>query len=413
MSQPYGAPAAARPRVAALRPFDSPAFRTLWVATSLWHFARWMDIIVVGWLVLELTNSPWHVGLIGFYRSLPMMVFGLFGGAFADQFDRRKLITATQFVNLLVTGAVAILVGRGSFTFEWAALASLCLGFTWAIDWPTRRALVPDLVGKELLLNAILLDNASMNVTKAIGPLVGGTLILLLGYPGCYVLLGLIYMAELALLLWMAVPAASIAVRRVSMLRYLADGWSEIRRSEAIVGVLAVTVAMNFFAFPHQSLLPVFARDVLRAGPIGLGLLAAADGIGSLVGAVGLAALGQPKRVGRLFIAGSTSMCLLLVAFSTSADYRLAVALLLLAGLAHSAFSAFQSTIILGTSADAVRGRMMGALTLAIGSAPLGTLVVSGLATAASAPLAVGASAAVCAGLVLAWAARFPALRRH
>jgi hypothetical protein len=196
------------------------------------------------------------------------------------------------------------------------------------------------------------------------------------------------------------------------VLRYLRQGWDELRLSEAVVGVLLITVCMNMLAFPYQTLLPVFARDVLFVDAVGLGMLGAAGGAGSLLGALVLAGRGRLPRPGLLFAGGSVVMCVCLIGFAATSDFGLAMALLGLSGVGQSAFSALQSTIILGATSEQLRGRAMGALTVAIGSAPLGLLEIGALTVAFGAPLAVAANAGLCALVTVLIAARYPRFRR-
>ena len=192
----------------------------------------------------------------------------------------------------------------------------------------------------------------------------------------------------------------------------VADGLRYCRRNQAILGDLLITVAMNFLAFPYMALLPVFARDVLHQGPIGLGLLGAASGIGSFVG---ILAIGQVRRVvsnGWIFASGSFLMAVSLVAFAASTHFYFSLGLLVLSGIGQACFSVMQSAIILVTASDDMRDRAMGAVAIAIGSGPPGRLQVGALAEAFGAPIAVGLTAAAAALMVAAVAAGLPGFRR-
>jgi MFS family permease len=195
------------------------------------------------------------------------------------------------------------------------------------------------------------------------------------------------------------------------MLRYLLDGFDKLRESQPIVGVLLISACMNILVFPYQQLLPVFARDVLLVDAVGLGALSAATGVGSFVGALAIAFARNVPRSGLMFWAGSclTSTCL--VGFALSGNFMLALALLGLSGLGQAAFASLQSTIVLGRASDQLRGRAMGALTLAIGSSPLGTLEIGAVTVWLGAPLAVALNAGACAALVGLVANRLPKFR--
>jgi MFS family permease len=380
----------------------------------LWNQARWMDQVVLGWVVLDMTNSAWHVALIGALRWLPLLMFGMLGGAVADRLDRRWLLIGAQALGLAVSLGTAVLLLQGLFDFALAALATFLLGLQWALDWPTRRALIPDLVGRELTLNAVALESVSQNFTRIVGPLLAGALIAFLSPAAAFLVMSGLYVLEIALL--RSLPLA-VRGRRVtgegSMLRYLRDGFRQLGRSQAIVGVLLISTFMNVLAFPFSQLLPVFARDVLHVDAIGLGALGAATGVGSFVGASAIAASGQVPRSGTLFWVGSALMSGCLVAFTFAGSFPLpvALALLTLSGLGQSAFASLQTTIVLARSSDQLRGRAMGALTLAIGSTPLGTLELGAASLWLGAPLAVALNAGACCVLVCLTALRLPGFR--
>jgi MFS family permease len=396
---------------APLETFRSPGYRVLWLASVLWNQARWMDQVVLGWVVLEMTNSAWHVAVIGAIRWLPLFMFGLFGGAFADRFDRRRLLIGAQGVGLVVSLATAALLATGTFDFFFAALVTFLLGLQWAVDWPTRRALIPDLVGRELTVNAVALEAVSMNLTRIFGPLVAGALIAFVSPTAAFVVISGLYVLELLVLRAMPPTASRPPPASGPMLRYLLDGLRMLHKSQAIVGVLLISVFMNVLVFPYQQLLPVFARDVLHVDAVGLGVLGAASGVGSLLGAMVLASTGRIRRSGMLFWVGSVVTSICIVGFALSGSFPLAVTLVAVAGLGHSAFASLQSTIILSSASDQLRGRAMGALTLAIGCAPVGTLEIGALTVVLGAPLAVALNAGACAALVGLVAARLPRFR--
>jgi MFS family permease len=197
----------------------------------------------------------------------------------------------------------------------------------------------------------------------------------------------------------------------VSMLRYLVDGFHTLRSSQAIVGVLLISVFMNVLVFPYQQLLPVFARDQLHVDAVGLGALSAASGLGSLLGASVIAASRRVPRSGMLFWVGSCLMSTCLVGFAIAGSFGIALVLLALSGLGQSTFASLQSTIVLSRATDQLRGRAMGALTLAIGSTPFGSLEIGAVAVALGAPIAVALNAGACALLVGLVALRLPRFR--
>lgn len=371
-----------------------------------------MDQVVLGWTVLEITNSAWHVAIIGVLRSLPMMLLGVLGGAIADRFERRQLLISAQLLGAVVSLAVAALLVMDALRFEHAVAAALLLGVQWAVDWPARRALIPDLVGRDLTQSAIVLESVSMNFTRISGPLAAGALIYYASPATSYVVMGLLYLVEIVLLVVMPLRPRAPSPRTGSILRYLREGIDELRFNHPIVGVLLITVFMNAFAFPYMQLLPVFARDVLYIDPVGLGMLGAASGVGALAGALALSARPFVPRPAVLFSIGSFTMSAALVGFALSRSFELSIVLLLISGLGSASFSAFQSTIILRAAPEQVRGRAMGVLTLAIGTAPIGLIEIGALTEQFGAPAAVAANAALCAVLIVVTTLALPKFRR-
>src|SRR5258707_5070799 len=305
-----------RLRFAPFETFRSPGYRYLWGASLLWNQARWMDQVVIGWVVLEMTNSAWHLAVIGALRWLPLLMFGVAGGAVADRVDRRGLLIGAQAMGLSVCLGTAVLLIAGLFDFTFAARATFLLGPPWAVDWATRRALIPDLVGRDLTVNAVALEAVSMNITRIVGPLVAGALVAYLNPAAAFLVMSVLYLAEIALLKIMPLAVQGRQVASGPMLRYLLDGFDKLRENQPIVGVLLISACMNILVFPYQQLLPVFARDVLRVDVVGLGALSAATGVGSFIGAIAIASTGQVPRSCRLFLAGSALMSLSGVGFA-------------------------------------------------------------------------------------------------
>ena len=370
-----------------------------------------MDRVVLGWVVLEMTNSAWDLAVLEALRWLPLLMFGVAGGAVADRVDRRWVLIGAQGLALVVCLATAVLLGLGLFNFGLAALATFLLGMQWAVDWPTRRALIPDLVGRELTGNAVALEAVSMNLTRIIGPLVAGALIAYFSPALAFAVMACLYVVEIVLLKLMPLSVRGGQVASGSMLRYLAEGFDRLRGIQPIVGVLLISVFMNIFVFPYQQLMPVFARDELHTDAVGLGALTAASGVGSVIGAVAIAVSHRVPRSGLIFWVGSCLMSLCLVGFALSDTFGLALVLLAMSGVGQAAFASLQSTIVLGTATDQLRGRAMGALTLAIGSTPFGSLEIGAASVALGAPTAVALNAGVCALLVAVVALRLPRFR--
>jgi MFS family permease len=392
--------------------FAVAGFPALWSANVAWNVARWMEQIAIGWIALELTGSAFFVALVGFYRSLPLFLLGVFGGALGDRFDRRRLVLVLQATNVACVAVLAGLDLTGRLAYDHLAVVEIILGISMALDWPSRRALVVDLVGRDQLAGAVALDASGQNVSRMLGPLVSGALITVLNPGMALAILAAIYAANGVLLLRIPSAIGRAVVRVPVVWSSLRAGFGYVLRDDAIVGVLLITVWMNLLFFPYQQILPVVAVDVLKSGAVGLGVLSAADGLGSLVGTLLIAAFVGQRRNGMHFWVSTLAASVTLVLFALARSLPLALVLQAGGGLARAGFSAFQSGIVLRRSSEEMRGRAMGALTLAIGVGPFGNLEIGALAQALGAPLAIVLNAVACAMLCAIAAARLPGLRR-
>lgn len=349
-------------------------------------------MLIVGWLGLELTDSAWWVSVLGFYRSIPLFLIGPWGALVIDRFPRRLLLSVFQGLGSMAALLVLLAFLSDSLNYVQLALFSFIQGVIWALDWPTRRAIIPDLVGRERVVDALVLENGIQNVTRILGPISGGIALELLGVGGGLALLSVLGFGSFVLLLGITscsqAPTVEGSFRTV--INTTRQGWKFVRTNRKIWGVFLITIFMNVWAFPYMNLLPVFARDILGQGPIGLGWLGAAHGIGATAGLL-IIHWGR-KRLSNewLFSGGSLLLSFGLILFSTSTSYHLSLLLLFISGLGQAGFSIMQSSIILVESTEDMRSRAMGALVLAIGVGPLGRLQSGSMAEELTVSWAVG-----------------------
>ena len=376
-----------------LRAFYTRGFWRVWAGSMVWYSARWMDLFVLQWQVLVMTDSAFQVSLIGFYRMAPMFVFGLLTGLLADRMDRRTVLLTAQLWNALASAAIGTLILTGCLELWHLAVLVTALGFSWALDLPSRRSYIYDMVGPRRVVNAMALDHVGMDGAKIVGPILGGLLWPVIGAGGCLLILSVGYLVNFCLYLQLpsAAPPPSAGSPRV--LRSLMEGLTYVLRTPVVLGVLSITAVMNLLGFPYQHMVPVVGRQVLGLGPLPTALLVAADGLGALTGSLVVASLGDVRWKGRLFVVGSFLLMGTVLLFSFSRWYLLAFGLLFLAGVGVACFATMQSSLILTSASDAMRGRAMGTLMLAIGFGPLGALQIGALASAWGAPLALTVSA--------------------
>ena len=379
------------PQFAALRHRD---FRLLWVATLLSSTARWADVVVVGWLTLELTDSPFWVGIVSAAKMVGYLA-APFMGVVIDRMDRRMLLLVAAGVNLAAAAAMFLLFITGWLELWHVIVLALFSGLTWALDNPTRNAFVPDLVGGENLTNAIALNSVALEITVVVGPALGGLLIPVLGMTGAYALMSCILIADVLVLLMMKKDVRQgIAHEHEPPAKSLVSGLKYVWGNQTVLVLMVMAFLLNLLAAPYRyAFLPVFARYVLDAGPAGYGMLTAMAGVGALVGGVWVVSLGNYQRKGRLLVWSSIVWPVSVLVFAISTWYSVSMALIFVAGLTQGIVWTMIATLILANTAQAMRGRVMGIRTGVVIGLPLGNFLGGALAEQVGVPFAQGAYA--------------------
>src|SRR5438128_731283 len=326
-------------------------------------------------------NSPWLVALVGFFSSAPMFLLGLVGGILADRVHRQRLLMLSQGTNVLSSFILTLLLGTGVVQVWHAYMAVLITGACWALDTPSRRAVIYDLLGVEGVTNAVALDSVGMNASRMCGPALAGVLITLVGVTGGYVAITLLCTMAWVLLSLLRIPRAPRQERRQQSLgRNLLEGFRYVRENSTIKATLYITVVMNVLLFPYVQMVPVIARDVLHVDAAFMGVLQAAEGLGALVGAVLIASAVRINYHGRVFVWGSMLALVGLCVFSLSHWYMLSLPTLLFLGLGTAGFGTMQSTLVMLAAHEEMRGRALGVLSLAIGTGPFGCRLIGVMA---------------------------------
>ncbi|MFD6136124.1 MFS transporter [Isoptericola sp. NPDC060257] len=390
-------------------------FQLLWASNLFFFGGVWTQTLVLGWLAFELTGSELLVAVYTAARLAPMLL-GPVAGALADRYDRiRLLLVACAWA----TGAVAVVAALATADLlpYWALVAGgFAIGIAQSPSQPARMSLVLDLVGRENLSNANALNSMAMNMTQVIGPALGGGMIAAIGAPAALWVSTAWYVASLLLLL----PLRRLRTRTgpgghasISVLAMVAGGFRALAGNRLAVAVLLVTLAANIFLWPvFQSFMPVFAAESFGLDAAGLGALLTCAGVGGLVGSLVIAALGDFRSKGALFVLGTTVWGLAWAAFSLAASPGPAFVLMGVIGLASAAFGVLQTTLLLMVTEPAVHGRALGLQELVIGVMPAATLVIGAVAERVGVPhTALGASLALVACLVVLMVA-VPALLR-
>ena len=361
------------------RIIEAPDFWRLWYVGLIVATVRWLETVVVGIVVYQRTDSAFLVSMMTMLRLLPMGLFGVFLGALAERFDRGRTLFVVVLLMSATSAVLAVLDLAGQLEVWHLAVASFINGCGWATDNPVRRVMMGEVVGREKVGTAMSLDVGASNATRMIGPALGGFLLAGTGIRGAFILSVLMYGTALLAILTIRsrIPrgAGSSAV-----LARIGEGLALVRGDRRLIGVLVVTVIYNLFAWPFTSMIPVIGRDRLHLGPEGVGLLATMDGIGAFAGAMLLALWLIPRWYGRAYIGGVICYLITVVIFALAQSPALAGAALLLTGLGGAGFGTMQATLVYLAAPPEMRSRILGVLTVCIGTGPIGFVWLGWLA---------------------------------
>ena len=379
-------------------------FRTLWYVGGLSEIARWMEQLILSLLIWHVTRSPLQLAMVLGFNNLPRPLCSPFAGLLADRFSRRLLLLGAQILNTFTALSLLLLL-RLDILQPWQVFVAMVLsGITRSLEDPARRTAIADLVGTERLVNALSLDVINNTIGKMLGSLVGGVLVETAGFPGAYGCVLAVQVVNLALMTRLRIPKAQGLRPGEPVWHSLAIAVRYVLHSPMLIGLLYVTLVMNALAFPMRQFIPAIGSEYLGVGAGLVGLLVAAEGFGQLAGAGVVAGTQALQYHGRLFVGGSVLVLLMTIGFVWAPWYILAFVLLALGGGGQAGFSTMQSTITMLAAPRAMRGRMMGLLSVCIGAAtPLGTLEIGVIAATFAIPQAITINAVV--GLLLLWPA--------
>lgn len=387
-------------------------YRYLWTGTLMMSAGQWVQQVALGWLVYELTGSSVLLGVLNGLRALPFLVTGPVAGVAADRMDRRQLMLRTQYVLIATAFLMGGVVASGWLQVWHIFVFTLITGIGWSFSEPVRQSLIPGVVPKAELVNAIALNSAGFNLMKVLGPALGGVMIAVFGAAGNFLVQGAAYVVVLVMIQSMHVPPTPKEARRSSAMANLKEGFAYVRSTPAVLALMILAYVPRVFAVPYQTLMPVFQKDVLQVGPEGLGMLMAAPGLGAVLAVLTLASISNRMKRQGIMLVGSTIMLgLSLVLFSQITSFLLALLVLVIAGAFQMVFLASTSTMLQLIVPDELRGRVMSLYMLDRGLMPAGALFAGVVAHFIGAPLAVTSMGAIVVLLTLVVAWRVPHLR--
>ncbi len=374
--------------------------------------SQWIETVARSWLIWELTGSATLLAIVQLLRAVPLLGLGLFAGVAADRFDKRRILIICQAFTLINKLVLAVLITTGVVEVWHVLLTAFLMGCSHSFEQPVRTALIPGLVKREELTNAVALNSGAMNGTRIIGPGIAGLLIAPLGIDGVYYVASAVYVITLAATIMMQVPPVTADQGRASMWSDMSEAFRYIYREKNILVLMILALLPMLFGMPYMTILPVFADKVLNAGASGYGLLYSATGAGGFLAVMLVATLGRVAHKGWIILGGTFAFGAFLMGFSQSTWFPLSMLMVGLVGFAHIIPRVLTNTSLLETTPQSLHGRIMAFYSLDRGLMPLGTMVAGPLADAIGAPPTVLMMGGICVLLALSMGIAVPLSRR-
>ncbi len=375
-----------------------PDYFWFWSSYFVSNVGSWMQSIAMGWLLFELTASPLYLGLFSSLRMVMLLSFFIIGGILSDRIDRRRAMLWIQFIAAGTSLILALLVSTHAIQVWHIFVLGAVTSTTWAFEQPVRQALLPQLVPRDVLVNALALNAVTWNGAGLLGPSLVGISVGTIGIDGCFYVNVVSYLAVVAALIRLRVPANVQEPGRGTVVQSLLGGFRSVRGEPVIFTFLVVSAIFNIFGRSYVTLLPVFAKDVLHVGASGFGFLAAGPGLGTIFGSLTLASLGRVEAKRWLMVSMLVAFAVVLCGFAVGRNFSIAVALLVVIGALSTVFETLLSTSIQLRVEESFRGRVSGFYGLTGGGLrEFGGMQAGFVAEWSSAPTAIVAGALVLA----------------
>lgn len=387
-------------------------FRLYWMVLLASILARNLQFVAQNWLVLQLTNSPLMLGITSLCSAIPAITLSLLGGAVADRTSRRLLYISTEVIMACLYLALASAIATGIVRIWHVLLFAFLSGCVRAIDQPTRQALLPYTIPRSEMANAVALASTVWQLSRLVGPSVAGMLIYLLGIASVFYVGTVGFLFAVIVLILIPVHESVDAGKRGSLMQSVLEGLKFIRGNKIIYSLIGMAFFNGVFGMSYVTLMPVFARDILKVGSEGYGFLQSAGGAGAVIGTMLVAYLARFRRKGWQMIIGATSFGLLLVGFAYSTSYPLSLALMLFMGLTNDFYLTTISAVLQLNLPDQFRGRVMGVYGLTWSLIPVGGTIAGTAAEYIGTPVTVAIGGVLVATMALTLAMAFPPVTR-
>ncbi len=370
--------------------FQYRDFRLMWIGACTSSIGTWMQIVAQGWLIYRLSHSAFLLALDQFLGGIPIFLFSLIGGVIADRVERRRILLASQYLQMASAAVLTILVTTGVVHVWHILCLSFVSGFAQAFGGPAYQALIPTLVEKDDMPNAIALNSIQFNVAVMVGPALAGQTLAKLGEKWCFGLNALSFLAPIVALTMITSRFLPIKTGE-SIYNSLKQGIQFARKQGSMEALIVLAFCMTALAMPMRTYIPVFVKDIFHRGPETYGNLLALMGLGSIFGSLGIASLGNFKRKGRIALGALICLGATISGFALSKSLPLSGALLVITGASMMTVFATVNSLVQLITTNEMRGRVMSAYNFAFrGGMPLGNLLSGWLVPIFTAPIVLG-----------------------
>jgi MFS family permease len=377
-------------------------FRLLWMGMLGISLSGWMEITARSWLVYSLTHSAMQLGLVNAVSGIPQLFFGVVAGVFADRYGRKKQLVIAQICSAVLNILLATLIFTGQLQVWHIYIIGFVVGSVQAFQQPARQVMVNDLVGRKHLLNAISLSSAANNVSRIVGPAIGGILIEASGVGMSYYVQGALYLLATIWTFQIKVPESSQPISagaspdRQSFFSSIKEGLDYILKHRVILSLMVLALAPILLGSPYLTLIPIFAVDIFHGDASTQGLLLTIGGVGAIIGALMVASFSRRKDIVKMLIGAAAGYGLGIVLFSRSPVLWMALCSTFFASLCMALYQSQNQTIIQLMTPGHIQGRVLGIYSLSYALSPLGSMLAGALASTISTPDAVMIMGASC-----------------
>ena len=378
-----------------------PDFRVLWLGNVGTMLGQWVQFAAQGYLVFQLTNSPFQVGAVSFVRGIAAVGFSPFAGLITDRYSRKSVLMAMTTLGAVVAALLAALIIADVIEVWMMYPIAVAEGFADAINQPARQVMVYDVVGEEELPNAIAINSLGANTMRIVGPATAGALIATAGIEAAFILQAAAYVVSVFFTSLIKTKGIPTSRNTTSVLRSMADGIDYARRNQDVLLLVVMSGIPSLLVYPYVQYIPVFAEEVLGVGSVGFGFLASAVGYGSIIGALLAANLTHITKRGQILVWTTFIYMALVTAFALSNNFALSFALLVAAGVANSIYLMFNQVMVQLIVDDEYRGRVLSLYVMVNGVTPFSALIMGALIDVFGAQIVVAVFTGTATAIVL------------